>query len=131
MSNTLIPVTLDKGPALPMRPYPTRHGNTAFAVLATRADGSRYYSPKGVFVPRSAFPKALPASVEVLGQKVELTKDTNTKGKDRVSGTATVTVPGHGQKQFRFRMTITDDARVNIDASIHGSGGASTALEDL
>lgn len=126
MSTTdTITVTTNHGDVLPLRATTARAkadgrpGNTYWATLARKADGSRYFSRYGVNVSDSVISE-LPNSVEVCGKSIPLSVDHNEKGHKRVRGDAKVMVPGVGNKQFSLRITQLAPSTFNVSASIRG-----------
>jgi hypothetical protein len=135
MANTntaALELTLDNGKVIPLRQQVSKGGNTYWAALAARGDGSRYYSKYGVTVSAAVVGDKLPASCSILGETVALQSGTSDKGKAKVSGTAKVMVPGHGRKTLKFRITEVSEGTFNVDAIVNaGNVGGARALDTL
>ena len=123
MSNntpSVIEVTTDRQDTLPLRMTSARNGNTYWATLSTKQDGSRYFNKYGVNVTGLS---ELPSSVTIEGVTVPLKFDLTEKGQRRVRGASKVTIPGVGDKFFSIRITETGPSAYNLSASVNGGGG--------
>lgn len=123
-----INVNLNTNATIPFRAYGTKSGNVAHGVLATKADGSRYFSKYGVPVEPKVIGGALPSSCEVLGTTFTGDVGTTDKGRKKVTFSGDVNVDGVVKA---FRLTISakvgDDGKVesyNVSGSINGKRGS-------
>lgn len=125
-----LPLALSTGAEIPLRPIVSGSGNKYHATLATRKDGSKWFSPKyGVNVEGAVVGGALPTWVKFQGKRFTLVMDVSpTTGKARAHTDKPVKVTVDGEeKQLSFRISDQGDGRFNIAASINGIGGGKKA----
>lgn len=138
MSTTLtaIQAILPNGTELPLRSTTSRHGNTYWAALAKKKDGSRYFSKYGVRVAAVVLggesPKAGEA-ITILGSEFVLHADENDRGQSQVKTSGTMVVPGHGKKQVQITITDVGEGEYNLVAKVVGisEGGRREAMSEL
>ena len=136
----VISAKLDNGTELPLRSQQSKTGNTYWAALARKKDGTRYFSRYGTPVAANVIGGALPkigSSITILstkltfGQKVD--KVTKEVKPGSVEATGTITVPGHGKKQVQVLITEKGEGTYNLLACIRGAGtgGGAHPLDEL
>lgn len=132
---------LANGTELPLRAQKAKSsGNTYWAALARKKDGTRYFNRFGTPVVAAVIGGQLPAigsTVEILGHKFTFTQKVDKVTKEvkpgSVEATGTITVPGHGKKQVQVLITDKGDGQFNLLACVRGvsSGGGSHPLDEL
>lgn len=131
-TTTTLQLELDNGSILPLRQQQAQtSGNTYWAVLASKANGDRYYNKRGVMVTEKAVGSELPKSITFAGTTIPTVAGVSDKGKPRVTATAQVQVPGHGRKTLAFRITSVDEGVFNVSAIINGGTGGVRAVDEL
>lgn len=134
---TVVNAVLPNGTELPMRARETKSGNTAWAVLAKKNNGERYYSQYGVRVVGAdvlggAAPKA-GDTITVDGTSFKLERKLNDREQVQLRANGDLVVPGVGKKAFKFILTDVGEGEYNLLAEIHGKseGGGRKAITDL
>lgn len=125
---------LPNGAELPLRAQVAKKsGNTYWAALARRADGSRYFNSRGVKVKASVLGGSMPAAGEkltILGS--ELTFQSREAKSTSVVAEGTIMVSGHGKKVCKVIITDVGEGDYNVTASVRGQGrGGSHPLDEL
>lgn len=134
MSDTdMFKLDLSTGKSIPLRAIKAQKtGNTFWATLNKRGDGTRYYGRYGVNVPGSLVGGALPTFVEFQGQRYTLEHDVTDKSRGRAKGSFKVKVDGK-EKQLSVRFTELEEGNFNINCSVNGvgGGGAKNVISEL